>query len=144
MGAFVDRGQAVQDFWRRPAIARFQLCGRLRFGAVARRCKRLRQCKVFNLGSSEVVGLKALADTMVALGYGGAYELIPFPPERKAIDIGDYYSDFSLITKELGWVPKVGLSEGLLKTIAFYKEHPCPLLGCMIDCTLCADFEKRF
>jgi UDP-glucose 4-epimerase len=79
--------------------------------------------KVFNLGSSEVVGLKALADTMVALGYGGAYELIPFPPERKAIDIGDYYSDFSLITKELGWVPKVGLSEGLLKTIAFYKEH---------------------
>lgn len=77
--------------------------------------------KVFNLGSTEVVGLRALAEMMVDLGYGGTYELIPFPPERKAIDIGDYYSDFSFITNELGWEPKVGLREGLLKTMAYYQ-----------------------
>lgn len=77
--------------------------------------------KVFNLGSTEVIGLKALAEMMVDLGYGGAYELIPFPPERKAIDIGDYYSDFSLITNELGWAPQIGLREGLLKTMAYYQ-----------------------
>lgn len=77
--------------------------------------------KVFNLGSTEVVCLKALAELMIDLGYGGTYELIPFPPERKAIDIGDYYSDFSLITNELGWAPKVGLREGLLKTMAYYR-----------------------
>lgn len=79
--------------------------------------------KVFNLGSTEVVGLKALAEMMIDLGYGGTYELIPFPPERKAIDIGDYYSDFSLITNELGWAPKVGLREGLLKTMAYYQTN---------------------
>lgn len=79
--------------------------------------------KVFNLGSTEVVGLKALAEMMVDLGYGGAYELIPFPPERKAIDIGDYYSDFTLIANELGWAPKVGLHEGLLKTMAYYQTN---------------------
>ena len=79
--------------------------------------------KVYNLGSAEVVGLKVLAEMIVKLGRGGLFELIPFPPERKAIDIGDYYSDFSLIKKELGWIPKVGLKEGLQKTIEYYKTH---------------------
>jgi dTDP-glucose 4,6-dehydratase/UDP-glucose 4-epimerase len=79
--------------------------------------------KVYNLGSKEVIGLKDLAEMMVSLGYGGTYEMVPFPPERKAIDIGDYYSDFSLIQKELGWSPKVGLKEGLKKTIEYYKKN---------------------
>lgn len=83
--------------------------------------------KVYNLGSSEVVGLKALAEMLVELGHdlklGGAYELIPFPPERKAIDIGDYYSDFSLITRELGWQPMVDLRSGLYKTLEYYQAH---------------------
>lgn len=79
--------------------------------------------KVYNLGSSEVIGLKALAEMMIQLGYGGTFELIPFPPERKAIDIGDYYSDFSLIKSELGWQPKVGLLEGLKQTMAYYQAH---------------------
>lgn len=79
--------------------------------------------KVYNLGSEEVVGLKALAEMMIDLGHGGSFELVPFPAERKAIDIGDYYSDFSLITRELGWQPKVGLREGLRRTMAYYRAH---------------------
>jgi UDP-glucose 4-epimerase len=79
--------------------------------------------KVYNLGSDEVVELKSLAEMMVNLGYGGSYELIPFPLERKAIDIGDYYGNFSLITKELGWKPKVGLKVGLKNTMAYYQMH---------------------
>ncbi|GAB1408851.1 NAD-dependent epimerase/dehydratase family protein [Desulfovibrionales bacterium] len=79
--------------------------------------------KVFNLGSSEVVGLKQLAEMMVDLGYGGSYEMIPFPPERKAIDIGDYYSDFTLIGKELAWQPRINLQDGLQKTLAYYHAN---------------------
>lgn len=79
--------------------------------------------KVYNLGSKEVIGLKDLAEMMVGLGYEGTYELVAFPPERKAIDIGDYYSDFSLIQKELGWSPMVSLREGLQKTIDYYKAN---------------------
>lgn len=79
--------------------------------------------KVFNLGSTEVIGLKALAEMMINLGYGGTFELIPFPLERKAIDIGDYYSDFALITKVLGWQPQVALRDGLLKTMAYYHSN---------------------
>jgi UDP-glucose 4-epimerase len=76
--------------------------------------------KVYNLGSEEVISLKALADLMTNLGYGGSYERVPFPEERKAIDIGDYYSDFSLIFAELGWSPKFYLQDGLSETLRFY------------------------
>jgi UDP-glucose 4-epimerase len=79
--------------------------------------------KVFNLGSSEVVSLKELALLMTELVPGRGFEIVPFPPERKAIDIGDYYSDFSLIRAELGWTPNVSLREGLMRTIAYYREH---------------------
>jgi UDP-glucose 4-epimerase len=79
--------------------------------------------KIYNLGSSEVINLKDLAELMLNLGYEGSYELVDFPSERKAIDIGDYYSDFSLIQKELGWSPKVSLGEGLRKTMDYYKVN---------------------
>jgi UDP-glucose 4-epimerase len=79
--------------------------------------------KVYNLGSTEVVNLKRLAEMMINLGHGGTLELTPFPPERKAIDIGDYYSDFRLINTELGWFPKVNLQDGLKQTVAYYGAH---------------------
>lgn len=79
--------------------------------------------KVYNLGSREVINLGDLAELMVNLGYGGKHELVPFPTDRKAIDIGDYYSDFSLISNELGWTPKIDLKEGLQRTMEYYKKH---------------------
>lgn len=79
--------------------------------------------KVYNLGGQERVSLKTLADMIINLGYDGYYEIVPFPQERKAIDIGDYYSDYSLITKELGWTPEICLTEGLSKTIEYYREY---------------------
>lgn len=79
--------------------------------------------KIYNLGSAEVVSLKDLAALMVSLSDGGSFEVVPFPSERKAIDIGDYYSDFSLIQRELGWSPRIGLREGLVRTIDYFKQN---------------------
>ena len=79
--------------------------------------------KVYNLGSNDVLDLVSLAQIMTELGYGGAYELVAFPPERLAIDIGDYYSDFSLISKELGWSPRITLRDGLKKTLVYYEAN---------------------
>lgn len=79
--------------------------------------------QVFNLGSSEVISLKALAEKLVGLHGEGTYQVVPFPPERKAIDIGDYYSDFAKIRTALGWTPKVGLDEGLRRTLGYFATH---------------------
>ena len=79
--------------------------------------------KVYNLGSAEVISLKELAELMTQLVAGGRFEVVPFPPERKAIDIGNYYSDFSLIGRELGWAPQIDLRAGLVQTIEYFKTH---------------------
>jgi nucleoside-diphosphate-sugar epimerase len=78
--------------------------------------------KVYNLGSSEVVTLKELAELLVEVNGGGSLRLVPFPEERKAIDIGDYYGDFSKIEAELGWAPRVGLREGVARSLEYYRE----------------------
>ena len=79
--------------------------------------------KVFNLGSSEVVSLEKLAQLICDSVPGARYELVPFPVERKKIDIGDYYADTTLIERELGWTPEISLAEGIGRTIDYYKKN---------------------
>lgn len=78
---------------------------------------------VFNLGSPERVSLKELAEMIIGFPPGGAYELVPFPADRKAIDIGDYYSDFTKAGETFHWAPAVPLREGLERTMDFYRLH---------------------
>lgn len=79
--------------------------------------------RVFNLGSSEVVTLLDLASRLVELESNASFELMPFPSERKAIDIGDYFADHSLIERTLGWTPQVTLAAGLADTVDFYRRN---------------------
>ena len=79
--------------------------------------------KVFNLGGDCVISLKDLADLLIKVNGQGRYIVKEFPPNRKRIDIGDYYADYSLIRSTLGWEPKVPLREGLARTLAYYREH---------------------
>jgi UDP-glucose 4-epimerase len=79
--------------------------------------------RVFNLGSSEVVSLMQLAQQLVEVNGSGEFQVREFPTERKKIDIGDYYSDFSLIEHELGWRPRISLREGLQRTLDYFRAH---------------------
>lgn len=78
--------------------------------------------QVYNLGG-EPVSLLDLARRMASCSEGGAYELVPFPEERRRIDIGDYHGDYTRIRTQLGWQPQVPLNEGLARTLAFYREQ---------------------
>jgi len=60
---------------------------------------------------------------LVELQPGSQYELKQFPQERKKIDIGDYYADFSLIEQRLGWRPQTKLREALGKTLDYYRAE---------------------
>ena len=78
---------------------------------------------VFNLGGDCVISLKDLADMAIDVNGGGDYIVRSYPPDRKRIDIGDYYADFSRIQSVLGWKPEVPLRQGLTKTLEFYREN---------------------
>ncbi len=79
--------------------------------------------QIFNLGHREHVSLKELAELLVRMNSGGRYEVIPFPADRKPIDIGDYYADFRKIETVLGWSPQVPLETGLQETLEYYRQH---------------------
>jgi len=79
--------------------------------------------QIFNLGSDETINLHDLAALCIEVNGGGTYEIIPFPPDRKVIDIGDYYADYRKIRGMLGWTPRVNLREGLKRTLEYYRAH---------------------
>jgi UDP-glucose 4-epimerase len=84
--------------------------------------------RIFNLGNAPPVNflefVRTLLEVCQELGAGrGGYRLVPFPSDKKRIDIGDYYGDYSRIQKALGWQPKVPLREGLRRTGAYYMEY---------------------
>lgn len=78
--------------------------------------------QIFNLGSDETINLRDLAALMVEVYGKGTYEIIPYPDDRKPIDIGDYYGDYRLIRGRLGWRPHILLKEGLARSIAYYED----------------------
>jgi UDP-glucose 4-epimerase len=78
---------------------------------------------VFNVGGVPPLSLEALAGLLVEVNRGGEYRIRAFPPERKQIDIGDYYADDRLLQQTLGWQPCVTLADGLARTLAYYREH---------------------
>jgi UDP-glucose 4-epimerase len=47
---------------------------------------------VLNLGASPPISLKELAELLIQLNGSGRYRMVPFPPHRRSIDIGDYYA----------------------------------------------------
>jgi UDP-glucose 4-epimerase len=78
--------------------------------------------QVFNLGEETPVSLLELVEMLVDVA-GARYTLVPFPPERKRIDIGDFYADITKIRSTLGWEATRPLRQGLEETVAYYREH---------------------
>jgi len=79
--------------------------------------------KVYNLGGPEVVDLATVANLMVENYGAGSCEICDFPADRRAIDIGDYYADYSKIRDQLGWEPKRKLRETIETTLRYFREN---------------------
>ena len=80
--------------------------------------------EVFNVGGAGAhVSLEDAARMLVRLAGSGSYRLVPFPEERRTIDIGDYYADDRKLRETLGWEPVVDLEEGLAATLDYYRRY---------------------
>jgi UDP-glucose 4-epimerase len=82
--------------------------------------------EVFNLGSWEPISIIEVTKLLLEVTKTGSYEFLPFPQDRRKIEIGDFWGDFSKIRTFFGWEPKVPLKEGLARTVEFYlknKDH---------------------
>jgi nucleoside-diphosphate-sugar epimerase len=79
--------------------------------------------EVFNLGSENPISVIDVTKKIIEITKKGEIEFIPFPKDKKKIEVGDYYADYSKIKNLLGWQPKINLDEGLRKTVDFYLKH---------------------
>ncbi|MDD2501774.1 MAG: GDP-mannose 4,6-dehydratase [Geobacter sp.] len=78
--------------------------------------------EIFNLGADDPINLKETAELLLKVAGCGTYQIVPFPADRKAIDIGDYYADYRKIRAKLGWKPKSSLEDGLQNTVSYYRK----------------------
>jgi UDP-glucose 4-epimerase len=79
--------------------------------------------EIYNLGADDPITLKDTAELLIELNGSGSYEIVPFPADRKIIDIGDYYGDYRKIRARLSWKPATPLTEGLKRSLAYYHEN---------------------
>jgi len=79
--------------------------------------------EVFNIGHTESLPLRVIAEEIVAAAGGGTVELEPWPAERAKIDIGSFSTDGSKAKRVLGWEAHIGFADGIRSTIDFFREH---------------------
>lgn len=79
---------------------------------------------VFNVGGSQPISLRDLVGLLIeAAGAGSPVRYVPWPPDKKAIDIGSFYADSTRFRAAVGWEPGVALREGFARTFAYYRAH---------------------
>ena len=78
--------------------------------------------QIYNLGG-DALPLTAIVEKMIEVRGRGKSELVPYAPDLRKIEIGDYRADTAKIRSELGWAPQVPLADGLARTFAFYETN---------------------
>jgi len=76
----------------------------------------------FNLGGDRPVTLESFVQLLLRITGRGSYRLVPFPSEKKAIDIGSVYTSAAKFNRATGWTPRITLEEGLTRTVDYYRR----------------------
>jgi UDP-glucose 4-epimerase len=79
--------------------------------------------EAFNVGGDAPISHRELTTLLIDVAGAGRVEYVEWPAEKKAIDIGSFYTDSTKFKRATGWSPTVALRDGLSRTIAFYREH---------------------
>ena len=79
--------------------------------------------KVYNLGAPNPLSLEDTAKIMCQEIKGSDYQMIPFPEDRKTIDVGDFICDYSAFRNQFGWEPKVNFEEGIQRSIDYFRKE---------------------
>lgn len=118
----IVEGQTLQIFGNGRQIRDFNFVDDVVMAMLLAAQKEDANGQIYNLGALEAINLIELAKLLIEVQGNGRYTIVPFPDNRKRIDIGDYHGDYHKIQRELGWSPQVSLRDGLQRTVAFYNE----------------------
>lgn len=78
---------------------------------------------VFNVGGSEPVSHSDLTSLLIRAAGSGRVSYVEWPAEKRAIDIGSFYTDSSKFQRTTGWTQQVSLADGLASTLEYYRRN---------------------
>ena len=79
--------------------------------------------QAFNVGGMTPISHRDLTTLLIDIAGAGRVVYVDWPPEKKAIDIGNFYADSSRFTAATAWRPTVTLEDGLRRAVDFYRRH---------------------
>jgi UDP-glucose 4-epimerase len=77
----------------------------------------------FNLAGVRPIPLEEFVKILLKAAGGGSYRIVPFPSDKKAIDVGSVYSSAGKFNAATGWKARVSIEEGLTPTLEYYRRH---------------------
>lgn len=88
--------------------------------AISMVMKNCRQSAVYNIGSGYSTGVKDIIK-VVCDYYNFQYGSMPAHPNSEMFV--DFWADISKIKTDIGWEPKIGIREGIEKTISYFMRN---------------------
>jgi UDP-glucose 4-epimerase len=79
--------------------------------------------QVYNLGSGVGAAFIDMARLVAETIPGTEVQHLPWPQDRYFVETGDFVADITTIQAATGWAPRIGLAEGIRKTVDFYRQH---------------------
>lgn len=79
--------------------------------------------RTYNVGSGVGTPMLDMARAIIEVTGTGRIEFEPWPPLAMQIETGDFVASIARIRRELGWAPSTTLSQGLQRTVAYYKSQ---------------------
>jgi len=79
--------------------------------------------EAFNVGGSQPISHRDLTSLLIRIAGSGSVTYVDWPPDKKAIDIGDFFADSAKFQRVTGWTQTTALADGLKRTIDFYRRH---------------------
>jgi nucleoside-diphosphate-sugar epimerase len=79
--------------------------------------------EVYNLGAPDPMSLSETAKVMCHGIKGASWNLVPFPKDRKAIDVGDFICDYSSFSSAFRWDPKIKFEEGIKRSLEYFRSE---------------------
>jgi UDP-glucose 4-epimerase len=77
--------------------------------------------QMYNVGSGVGTRLIDMVRAITAIVGRGRVEFVPWPQLAARIETGDFVANVSKIRRDAGWQPRVDLTGGLERTVAFYR-----------------------
>src|SRR5262249_57902333 len=61
--------------------------------------------EAFNVGGSQPISHRDLTSLLIGIAGGGSATYVDWPPDKAAIDIGDFFADSRKFQRATGWQP---------------------------------------